>query len=104
MIGDMGRYTQFEGAQSMPIASANESGGAAGVGVGLGAGLTMAQQMMSAMKPAPAGAAPQAAAPQAAAGQGPAAPPTADSTVCMSCGKPMPRQARFCPECGTAQG
>ena len=104
MIGDMGRYTQFEVAQSMPIAAANEGGGAAGVGVGLGAGLTMAQQMMSAMKPAPAGAAPQAAAPQGAAGQGPAAPPTADSKFCMSCGKPMPRQARFCPECGTAQG
>lgn len=104
MIGDMGRYTQFEVAQSMPIAAANEGGGAAGVGVGLGAGLTMAQQMMSAMKPAPAGAAPQAAAPQGAAGQGPAAPPAADSKFCMSCGKPMPRQARFCPECGTAQG
>ena len=104
MIGDMGRYTQFEVAQSMPIAAANEGGGAAGVGVGLGAGLTMAQQMMGAMKPASAGAAPQAAAPQGAAGQGPAAPPTADSKFCMSCGKPMPRQARFCPECGTAQG
>jgi membrane protease subunit (stomatin/prohibitin family) len=104
MIGDMGRYTQFEVAQSMPIAAANEGGGAAGVGVGLGAGLTMAQQMMGAMKPASAGAAPQAAAPQGAAGQGPAAPPAADSKFCMSCGKPMPRQARFCPECGTAQG
>ena len=104
MIGDMGRYTQFEVAQAMPIAAANEGGGAAGVGVGLGAGLTMAQQMMGAMKPASAGAAPQAAAPQGAAGQGPAAPPAADSKFCMSCGKPMPRQARFCPECGTAQG
>ena len=104
MIGDMGRYTQFEVAQSMPIAAGNEGGGAAGVGVGLGAGLTMAQQMMGAMKPASAGAAPQAAAPQGAAGQGPAAPPAADSKFCMSCGKPMPRQARFCPECGTAQG
>src|SRR5207244_6466386 len=53
MVGDMGRYTQFQVAQSMPIAAANEGGGAAGVGVGLGAGLTMAQQMMNAMKPAP---------------------------------------------------
>ena len=38
MIGDMGRYTQFQVAQSMPIAAANEGGGAAGAGVGLGAG------------------------------------------------------------------
>ena len=51
MIGDMGRYTQFQVAQSMPIAAANEGGGAAGIGVGLGAGLTMAQQMMNATKP-----------------------------------------------------
>src|SRR5579862_8379987 len=56
MVGDMNRYTQFEVAQSMPIAAANEGGGAAGIGVGLGAGLTMAQSMMNAMKPAPGGA------------------------------------------------
>ena len=43
MIGDMGRYTQFQVANSMPIAAANESGGMAGIGVGLGAGFTMAQ-------------------------------------------------------------
>ena len=51
MVGDMGRYTQFQVAQSMPIAAANEGGGAAGAGVGLGAGLAMAQQMMGAMRP-----------------------------------------------------
>ena len=38
MVGDMNRYTQFQVAQSMPIAAANEGGGAAGIGVGLGAG------------------------------------------------------------------
>ena len=43
MIGDMGRYTQFQVANSMPIAAANEGGGAAGIGVGLGAGMAMAQ-------------------------------------------------------------
>ncbi len=48
MIGDMSRYTQFQVAQSMPIAAANE-GGAAGLGVGLGAGLAMGQQMVNAM-------------------------------------------------------
>src|ERR1700733_3480700 len=51
MVGDMGRYTQFQVAQSMPIAAANEGGGAAGAGIGLGAGLAMAQQMMGAMRP-----------------------------------------------------
>src|SRR4029453_18536525 len=44
MIGDMNRYTQYQVANSMPIAAANEGGGgAAGIGVGLGAGMTMAQ-------------------------------------------------------------
>ena len=99
MIGDMNRYTQFEVAQSMPIAAANEGGGAAGVGVGLGAGLTMAQQMMNSMKP------PQAGGPAPAGGAAPAGggAPAADTKFCMSCGKPIARAAKFCPECGSAQ-
>ncbi len=99
MIGDMNRYTQFEVAQSMPIAAANEGGGAAGVGVGLGAGLTMAQQMMNAMKPPQAGPAPAGGTAPTGGGA-----PAADTKFCMSCGKPIARVAKFCPECGTAQG
>src|SRR5713226_4698575 len=93
MVGDLNRYTQFQVAQSMPIAAANEGGGAAGVGVGLGAGLTMAQQMMSAMKPA------EAQAPAAA----PAPAPAAETKFCQECGKPIPRTSKFCPECGKPQ-
>jgi membrane protease subunit (stomatin/prohibitin family) len=100
MVGDMGRYTQFQVAQSMPIAAANEGGGAAGAGVGLGAGLAMAQQMMNAVRP-PA-AAPQA--PAEAAAPGAAAPAAGGATkFCISCGKPIPRAAHFCSECGGAQ-
>ncbi len=52
MLGDMGKYTQFQVAQSLPIAAANEGGGGvAGIGVGLGAGLTMANSMINALKP-----------------------------------------------------
>lgn len=98
MVGDMSRYTQFQVAQSMPIAAANEGGGAAGIGVGLGAGLTMAQQMMNAMHQPPAPPAQPAAAPTAAA---PA--PATENKFCMNCGKQIPRPAKFCPECGTAQ-
>jgi membrane protease subunit (stomatin/prohibitin family) len=105
MVGDMQRYTQFQVAQAIPVAAANEGGGGvAGIGVGLGAGLTMAQQMMQSMnQPSaaapPAPAAPVAAAPPAAGG----APAAVGSKFCMGCGKPMPRAAKFCPECGTAQ-
>lgn len=95
MIGDMNRYTQFQVAQSMPIAAANEGGGAAGIGAGLGAGMVMAQQMMNTMKPQ----APPEAAPPA-----PAAPASGGATkFCMNCGKPIPKAARFCPECGGSQ-
>src|SRR5437588_3878339 len=90
MIGDMSKYTQFQVAQSMPIAAANEGGGAAGVGVGLGAGLTMAQQMMNAMKPGAPPAEPAPAAPPPAA----AAPET---KFCQECGKAIPRGSKFCP-------
>jgi membrane protease subunit (stomatin/prohibitin family) len=89
MVGDMGRYTQFQVAQSMPIAAANEGGGMAGAGMGLGAGMLMAQQVMNAAKPA-----------------APSAPETASAggtKFCMNCGKTMPKPAKFCPECGGAQ-
>lgn len=111
MIGDMGKYTQFQVAQSMPIAAANEGGGGVGAGLGLGAGLAMGQQMMNAMRPGgPEPSGPAAAAPVApAAPTGPAVPAggapaaTAETKFCMNCGKTMPRPAKFCPECGTAQ-
>jgi membrane protease subunit (stomatin/prohibitin family) len=101
MLGDMNRYTQFQVAQSMPIAAANEGGGAAGIGAGLGAGMVMAQQMMNAMKP-PAPPEPAPPAPQAPAP--PSGPAAGGATkFCMNCGKPIARAARFCPECGGAQ-
>ena len=57
MIGDMGRYTQYQVANSIPLAAQNE-GGMAGMGAGLGAGLGigqgMAQAMSQAMQPSAA--------------------------------------------------
>ena len=65
LIGDMTRYTQYQTAQSIPIAAANE-GGLAGAGAGLGAGLTIGQTMASAMASSMANPAqPQAAKPAA---------------------------------------
>jgi membrane protease subunit (stomatin/prohibitin family) len=94
MVGDMGRYTQFEVAQSIPIAAANEAGGAAGVGAGLGAGVAMGQAMMDALK-------------KTGSSQGDtgtvAAPTSAETKFCLNCGKPIPKSSKFCPECGHAQ-
>jgi len=107
MIVDMGRYTQYQVAQSLPIAAANE-GGIAGIGAGLGAGFTMAQTMANALRPGeqapPAGPSPTGPAPATGGGGGaaPAAPAT-ETKFCMNCGKPIPKNAKFCPECGTSQ-
>ncbi len=101
MVGDMGRYTQYQVAQSIPIAAANEGGGAAGIGAGLGAGVAMGQAMMDAMKKASSSTA-EAAPPGSGATSG-AAAAGAETKFCMSCGKPIPRPAKFCPECGHAQ-
>lgn len=106
IVGDMAKYTQFQVAQSIPIAAANEGGGAAGIGAGLGAGVAMANTMMSALGQAhqqtpltpPPPAAP--AAPVAAA---PAAGASPDTKFCVECGARIARAARFCSECGKPQ-
>jgi membrane protease subunit (stomatin/prohibitin family) len=103
MLGDMNRYTQYQVANSLPIAAANEGqGGVAGIGVGLGAGLTMANQMMNAMRPQAPETPPAPAPAPAAAPANPAA--GTETKFCINCGKAIPRPAKFCPECGGAQG
>jgi membrane protease subunit (stomatin/prohibitin family) len=98
VLGDMGKFTQYQVAQAIPIAAGNEGGGAVGVGAGLGAGVAMGQAMMDAVKqstsasPASGGAAP------AAAGAA-----SATTKFCGECGKPIPRASKFCPECGKPQ-
>src|SRR5580765_8135887 len=51
VLGDMGRYTQFEAAQAMRDAAQNPSGGA-GLGAGLGAGFAVGNAMAGAMSDA----------------------------------------------------
>lgn len=96
MIANIGNYAQFQTGRSIPIAAANE-GGSAGVGVGLGAGLSMAQSMMSAMKSVETPAA--TAGPETET----AAAPATETKFCINCGKPIPKRAKFCSECGNAQ-
>jgi membrane protease subunit (stomatin/prohibitin family) len=97
VIGDVGRYTQFQAADAMRDAAQNPSGGA-GSGVGLGAGFALGNAMAGAMtdaikqsKDAPGGAA--AAATGGAAG-----------VACPSCGSNNNPAAKFCSECGTKLG
>jgi membrane protease subunit (stomatin/prohibitin family) len=48
MVGDLNRYTQFQTAEAIPIAAANE-GGLAGIGAGLGVGLNIGNAMAGAL-------------------------------------------------------
>jgi membrane protease subunit (stomatin/prohibitin family) len=84
MIGDMGRYTQYQTANAIPLAAQNE-GGLAGLGAGLGAGVGVGQAMAGAMSqsiaPAIAPAAVSAAAAPVAAAVAAAAVVSADDVV-----------------------
>ncbi len=96
MVGDLGRFTQYQVASSLPTAAANE-GGSAGAGVGIGAGLAagqvMAQQIVGSLRSQDSTA---------------VTPPPAVTGVakkfCTNCGQAIPRTAKFCSECGKSQG
>jgi membrane protease subunit (stomatin/prohibitin family) len=116
MVGDMGQYARFQAAQSMPIAAANEGGGA-GLGAGLGAGMAMGKMMTDALHQGSGaggqgsgGTAPVAGSPTGSPAPDPRPPAGAEQAsstetkFCLHCGKQIARQAKFCPECGGAQG
>jgi len=92
LVGDMGRFTQFQTAQAIPEAAS--SGGAGGF-TGMGVGIAMGQQMAGTMTESIA----QSKAEQAA----PAAQTPAGGKFCGQCGKPVSAEAKFCAECGTPQ-
>ncbi len=99
VLGDMGKFTQYQVAQAIPIAAGNEGGGAVGIGAGLGAGVAMGQAMMDAVKQSTSSAAGGGGAAPAVAGGA----ASATTKFCSECGKPIPRTSKFCPECGKPQ-
>lgn len=73
VIGDLGKYTQFQAANAMEAAAENPQGMAAG-GMGMGMGFAMANQMGAAMAQGQQQAAQPAPAPQGGAGTPPPLP------------------------------
>ena len=94
VLGDAGRYTQFQAADAMRDAAQNPSGGGAGTGVGLGAGFALGNAMAGAMSDA-----------IKQSREGAAAAPTTNAGVaCPQCGHQNAAGAKFCVECGAKQG
>jgi membrane protease subunit (stomatin/prohibitin family) len=92
LVGDMGRFTQFQTAQAIPEAA--RSGGAGGF-TGMGVGIAVGQQMTGVMGESLA----QSKAEQAA----PAPQAQAAGKFCGQCGKSVSSEAKFCAECGSPQ-
>ena len=96
MVGDLGRYTQFQTARAIPLAAAAD-GGAAGAGVGVGAGVALGQAMAHAMGHA-------MGQPFAAAAAAPRPAAAASAATCPQCHAVLAEASRFCPACGRSLG
>jgi membrane protease subunit (stomatin/prohibitin family) len=119
VIGDVGRYAQFQAADAMRDAAQN-TGGGAGTGAGLGAGFAIGNAMAGAMT--------NAMNQSKAANEGGAKSPCpkcgganlsnakfctecgakmeagGQTAPCVKCGAALPAGSKFCNECGTKQG
>src|SRR5256885_17011851 len=89
VIGDVGRYAQFQAADAMRDAAQN-TGGGAGTGAGLGAGFAIGNAMAGAMTNAM----------NQSQGQTRGEGGTATKTACPKCGAANLSNAKFCNECG----
>ena len=117
VIGDVGRYTQFQAADAMRDAAQNPSGGA-GTGAGLGAGFAVGNMMAGAMTDAMRqsrgeGTANRVACPKCGGANAPGAKfchecgaqmeMATEKVACVKCGTALPAGTKFCNECGAKQ-
>jgi membrane protease subunit (stomatin/prohibitin family) len=117
VLGDAGRYAQFQAADAMRDAAQNPGGGA-GAGVGLGAGFAMGNAMAGAMSDAmkesrTGGSATGATCPKCGASNaseakfcnvcGAKMEAGTAAALCVKCSAPLKQDARFCSECGASQ-
>src|SRR6185295_14942416 len=86
VIGDVGRYAQFQAADAMRDAAQNTGGGGAATGAGLGAGFAIGNAMAGAMSNA--------------MNQSKGEFAGATKAACPKCGAGNLASAKFCNECG----
>jgi membrane protease subunit (stomatin/prohibitin family) len=115
VIGDAGRYAQFQAADAMRDAAQNPGGGA-GTGAGLGAGFAIGNAMAGAMSSSLSQAKPsetKATCPKCGASNsagvkfcnecGAKMEVVKQTVPCVKCGAELQSGAKFCPECGAKQ-
>lgn len=116
VIGDVGRYAQFQAADAMRDAAQNPGGGA-GTGAGLGAGFAignaMAGAMTDAMKQSKESSVAHVACPKCGADNareakfcndcGAKMEAVAQTVPCVKCSAPLQPGTKFCNECGAKQ-
>ncbi len=86
VVGDLDKFTQFQAAKALREAASQE-GGAAGTGVGVGAGIGMGSMIPGML--------------QKGAAKGEDKGQEKDKEIsCPKCGKSVPVDAKFCPNCG----
>src|SRR6266516_6107987 len=98
VIGDVGRYAQFQAADAMRDAAQNPSGGA-GLGAGLGAGFAVGNVMANAM----ADSMKQRGSESTGSNTSTAGGAASAGEKCVTCGAQMHPGAKFCSECGAHQ-
>jgi membrane protease subunit (stomatin/prohibitin family) len=119
VIGDVGRYAQFQAADAMRDAAQNTGGGGAATGAGLGAGFAIGNAMAGAMSNAmnqskadtTGGGGAKVACPKCGAGNlanakfcnecGAKMETVGQTTPCAKCGAQLQPGTKFCNECGT---
>jgi membrane protease subunit (stomatin/prohibitin family) len=90
VIGDVGRYAQFQAADAMRDAAQNTGGGGAATGAGLGAGFAIGNAMAGAMTNAM----------NQSQGETRGEITSAPKTACPKCGAANLSNSKFCNECG----
>lgn len=97
VIGDVGRYAQFQAADAMRDAAQNTGGGGAATGAGLGAGFAIGNAMAGAMSDAMKHSS------ESTEGAGASGAAAVAGAKCVKCGAAMPAGSKFCSECGSSQ-
>lgn len=113
VIGDMGKYTQYQTAEAIREAANNPGGGLAAAGAGIGAGAAIGKMMADNLSASSAPKQQEARIICPSCGQETDAgrkfcsacgkPVSGETVKCVKCGADMQKGKKFCPDCGAAQ-